>query len=110
NPTGCNPTPAQWRTIHAICRQGNLVPVFDNAYQGFGSNLIDDSYPLRLFFNDGDECFAAVSYAKNFGLYGERVGLLLATFDSYTTLRRVASHFKKAIRGNYSSPPLHGAR
>lgn len=29
-----------------------------------------------MFVADGGECFVAQSYAKNLGLYGERVGAL----------------------------------
>ena len=31
---------------------------------------------MRLFVADGGECLIAQSYAKNMGLYGERVGAL----------------------------------
>jgi aspartate aminotransferase len=46
-------------------------------WQGFASGSLDtDAYAVRLFVNDGGECFIAQSYAKNMGLYGERVGAL----------------------------------
>lgn len=45
--------------------------------QGFASGSLDaDAQPVRLFVADGGECFVAQSYAKNLGLYGERVGAL----------------------------------
>ena len=45
--------------------------------QGFASGSLDtDAYAVRLFVGDGGECFIAQSYAKNMGLYGERVGAL----------------------------------
>lgn len=31
---------------------------------------------IRMFLNDGGELLVAQSYAKNMGLYGERVGAL----------------------------------
>lgn len=45
--------------------------------QGFASGSLDkDAYAVRTFVADGGECFIAQSYAKNMGLYGERVGAL----------------------------------
>lgn len=45
--------------------------------QGFASGSLDaDAQPVRMFVADGGECFIAQSYAKNMGLYGERVGAL----------------------------------
>lgn len=45
--------------------------------QGFASGSLDaDAGSVRMFVADGGECLAAQSYAKNMGLYGERVGAL----------------------------------
>lgn len=45
--------------------------------QGFASGKLDaDAQSVRMFVADGGECLAAQSYAKNMGLYGERVGAL----------------------------------
>lgn len=45
--------------------------------QGFASGSLDaDAQPVRMFVADGGELFVAQSYAKNLGLYGERVGAL----------------------------------
>ena len=46
-------------------------------FQGFASGSLDaDAQPVRMFVADGGECLIAQSYAKNMGLYGERVGAL----------------------------------
>jgi len=46
-------------------------------HQGFASGSLDaDAQPVRLFVADGGELLVAQSYAKNMGLYGERVGAL----------------------------------
>ncbi|KAL9680440.1 hypothetical protein QQ045_018319 [Rhodiola kirilowii] len=51
------------------------VPLLN--YQGFASGSLDaDAKPVRMFVADGGECLAAQSYAKNLGLYRERVGAL----------------------------------
>jgi aspartate/tyrosine/aromatic aminotransferase len=50
------------------------------------------------------------SYAKNMGMYGERIGALHVISKDKETSSRVLSQLKMVIRANYSSPPLHGAR
>lgn len=45
--------------------------------QGFASGSLDtDAQAVRMFVADGGEVLVAQSYAKNMGLYGERVGAL----------------------------------
>ena len=45
--------------------------------QGFASGSLDkDAHAVCSFVADGGECLIAQSYAKNMGLYGERVGAL----------------------------------
>jgi aspartate/tyrosine/aromatic aminotransferase len=50
------------------------------------------------------------SYAKNMGLYGERVGALHVVSKDAETSSRVLSQLKMVIRANVSSNPIHGAR
>ncbi|PIM97501.1 Aspartate aminotransferase/Glutamic oxaloacetic transaminase AAT1/GOT2 [Handroanthus impetiginosus] len=83
NPTGVDPTPQQWEQIRRLLRSRALLPFFDSAYQGFASGSLDtDAQSVRMFVADGGECFVAQSYAKNMGLYGERVGALSIGFAS----------------------------
>lgn len=110
NPSGCDPTPEQWRLLCRLCRNHSLLPIFDIAYQGLGEDLDSDAYPIRLFYHEGIEMFVAVSFSKNFGLYGERIGLLLATVADSGVAAPVMSHLKRIVRTLYSMPPLHGAR
>ena len=57
-----------------ISHQSNL---FYLAPQGFASGSLDaDAQPVRMFVADGGELLLAQSYAKNMGLYGERIGAL----------------------------------
>lgn len=52
-------------------------PFFDMAYQGFASgNPERDAKAIRIFLEDGHLIGLAQSYAKNMGLYGQRVGCL----------------------------------
>jgi len=47
------------------------------AYQGFASgNPERDVKAIRIFVDDGHLLGLAQSYAKNMGLYGQRVGCL----------------------------------
>ncbi|KAL2346907.1 hypothetical protein Fmac_000907 [Flemingia macrophylla] len=110
NPTGVDPTLEQWEQIRQLIRSKALLPFFDSAYQGFASGSLDaDAQPVRLFVADGGELLVAQSYAKNMGLYGERVGALSIVCKSSDVASRVESQLKLVIRPMYSSPPIHGA-
>ena len=88
-----------------------LIPFFDSAYQGFASgDIIKDIGPVRYFAEKGFSMFVSQSYAKNMGLYGQRVGALHIVTPDKETASKCMSQLKMVIRGNYSSPPLHGAR
>ena len=50
------------------------------------------------------------SFAKNFGLYGERVGCLSMVGKTAEEADRLLSQLKILIRPTYSNPPIHGAR
>ncbi|XP_061376083.1 aspartate aminotransferase 1 isoform X1 [Gastrolobium bilobum] len=110
NPTGVDPTLEQWEQIRQLIRSKALLPFFDSAYQGFASGSLDaDAQPVRMFVADGGELLVAQSYAKNMGLYGERVGALSIVCKSADVASRVESQLKLVIRPMYSSPPIHGA-
>lgn len=111
NPTGVDPKPEQWKELAAVIRSRNLFPFFDMAYQGFASgDIARDALPVRLFAKEGIQFALAQSYAKNMGLYGERVGALTYVTESKEETDRVLSQLKILIRPIYSNPPVHGAR
>uniref|UniRef100_A0A803QWG8 Aspartate aminotransferase n=1 Tax=Cannabis sativa TaxID=3483 RepID=A0A803QWG8_CANSA len=62
-----------------------------------------------MFAADGGELLVAQSYAKNMGLYGERVGALTIVCKAADVASRVESQLKLVIRPMYSNPPIHGA-
>ena len=74
NPTGVDPTAAQWRSLAAIVEERQLVPLVDAAYQGLASGDLDaDAYGTRLLSAIPKvEMFTVQSYSKNLGLYAER--------------------------------------
>lgn len=110
NPTGVDPTIDQWKELSALIQKANLFPFFDLAYQGFAQGLDADAFGPRYFSEQGHTCFIAYSFSKNLGLYGERVGALIAVCDDGATAAKVERQLKSLVRGAYSTPPLHGGR
>lgn len=110
NPTGWDLNLEQWKTVLALFKQKKLIPFFDCAYQGFGRGFEEDVEAIRLFAREGLEMLVAVSSAKNFSLYGERVGALFIVAESTKIAEHISSRVKQIIRTTYSSPPMHGAK
>jgi len=111
NPTGIDPTQEQWQQISKVMKEKEHYPFFDMAYQGFASGDTDqDAYPIRLFIQEGHGMVLCQSFAKNMGLYGERVGAFSIVCDSAEEKKRVDSQIKILVRPLYSNPPVHGAR
>ena len=108
NPTGIDPSNEQWMELSSFIKKQKVIPFFDFAYQGFKKNIDEDAFPIRHFVSQGHELFVAYSFAKNFGLYGERVGLLAVVSQNKDNLQSIGSQLKKLIRNNYSSPPRRG--
>ncbi|KIN00251.1 hypothetical protein OIDMADRAFT_164535 [Oidiodendron maius Zn] len=115
NPTGVDPTPAQWTEIAFLLRTKNHFPFFDCAYQGFASgDLARDAWAVRYFASQGFEMCIAQSFAKNFGLYGERAGCFhFITYpgpNATQTISRISSQLAVLQRSEISNPPAYGAR
>ncbi|KAL4951896.1 pyridoxal phosphate-dependent transferase [Aspergillus filifer] len=112
NPTGIDPSQEQWRTLAELIKHKKLFALFDSAYQGFASGNVDaDAWAVRHFRdvlcgaqdesqNIGVGMGICQSFAKNFGLYGERVEPGVGA----------KSHLLRLIRSNISNAPLFGAR
>lgn len=115
NPTGVDPTQEQWVEIASIMKEKKHFPFFDCAYQGFASgDLSRDAWAIRYFVEQGFELFVAQSFAKNFGLYGERAGCFHAVTspaeDAEDAISRIGSQLAILQRSEISNPPLYGAR
>jgi len=110
NPTGVDPTEEQWKQIAEAChRNGNIV-WFDSAYQGFASGDLDkDGFAVRYFADMGLPMITSQSFAKNFGLYGERIGTFAVVCGRKEKVSAVMSQLDVIIRNLYSNPPKHGA-
>ncbi|PKI86016.1 aspartate transaminase [Malassezia vespertilionis] len=111
NPTGVDPTQEQWRTLSKVLKEKDHLPLFDMAYQGFASgDAARDAFAVRHFVEQGHEIALCQSFAKNMGLYGERVGMFSIVTASPDERDRVESQLKITVRPMISNPPLHGAR
>lgn len=119
NPTGLDPTMEQWKQILDTVHELGMIPIIDMAYQGLESgNPPKDAYLLRLCLDESQYeswphgLFVCQSFAKNMGLYGERVGSLSVVTPPYQpeTKDNVDSQLKQIVRSIYSSPPGYGSR
>jgi aromatic-amino-acid transaminase len=108
NPTGADLNKEQWLKVIEICRERDLIPFLDMAYQGFAQGIEEDGLAARLFAESGLSFFVSSSFSKSFSLYGERVGALSIVTQSRDESARVLSQLKRVIRTNYSNPPTHG--
>ncbi|KAK3625277.1 Aspartate aminotransferase, cytoplasmic [Elasticomyces elasticus] len=115
NPTGVDPTQDQWKKIAKVMREKKHFPFFDCAYQGFASgSLATDAWAINHFVEQGFELMIAQSYAKNFGLYGERAGcfhfVAAPSSSAQDEVARVGSQLAILQRSEISNPPAYGAR
>ncbi|PJE36287.1 aromatic amino acid aminotransferase [Pseudooceanicola lipolyticus] len=110
NPTGANLNPVEWQSVIALLQDKGALPMIDIAYQGFGDGVEQDAEATRAVAAALPECLIAASCSKNFGIYRERTGILMAVSQdaSQTGLARDTLAFLN--RQNYSFPPDHGAR
>ncbi len=109
NPTGANLTMEQWGRVVQVLQARGAVPFVDLAYQGFGDGLEEDAAATRLIAGAFDEVVIAASCSKNFGIYRERTGILIALGDP-ARKAVVQGNLAWLNRQNYSFPPDHGAR
>lgn len=111
NPTGVDPTRDQWKEIAQVCQEKQLFPFFDCAYQGFASGSLDnDSWAIRYFEEQGMELSVCQSFAKNFGLYGERAGCLHFVAADKSTAKAISTQMEHLQRVEISNPPAYGSR
>ncbi|GAB4385736.1 amino acid aminotransferase [Albidovulum sp.] len=109
NPTGANLTLPEWQAVAELMERTGAIPMIDIAYQGFGDGLEEDAAGLRLLAARLPEMLIAASCSKNFGIYRERTGALIALCDPAPreVVQGTLAHLN---RQNFSFPPDHGAR
>lgn len=110
NPTGANLNGAEWDAVIEVLLATGAVPMIDIAYQGFGDGLEEDAVATRKIAAAVPECLIAASCSKNFGIYRERTGILMA-FSADASAQAVNQETLAFLnRQNFSFPPDHGAR
>ncbi|OQW60957.1 MAG: hypothetical protein A4S17_02300 [Proteobacteria bacterium HN_bin10] len=108
NPLGADFSLDQWTALADALNARGVIPFLDLAYQGFGDGIDEDVAGLRAMVERVPEAVIAVSEAKSFGIYRERVGALYVK-TSEKARPAVMSNLAAIARANYSMPPDHGA-
>lgn len=109
NPTGANLSADQWAEVAKLLTAKGAIPFIDLAYQGFGDGLEADAAATRMIAAQFPEVLIAASCSKNFGIYRERTGILIA-LGSPERRATTQANLNYLNRQNYSFPPDHGAR
>ncbi|SLN66708.1 Aromatic-amino-acid aminotransferase [Roseovarius gaetbuli] len=110
NPTGANLNLSQWKEVIDLLIRKGAVPMIDIAYQGFGDGLEEDAKATRLVVKSCPEVLIAASCSKNFGIYRERTGILMAVAQDRGLQKVAQGNLAYLNRQNFSFPPDHGAR
>ncbi|MWD28270.1 aminotransferase class I/II-fold pyridoxal phosphate-dependent enzyme [Aquicoccus sp. SCR17] len=110
NPTGANLTMTDWKAVVDVLKKTGATPMVDIAYQGFGDGLDADAAGVRMVASELPELLIAASCSKNFGVYRERTGLLMAVSQDSARQKTHQGNLAYLNRQNYSFPPDHGAR
>lgn len=110
NPTGANLNLVQWGEVADLLLAKGALPFIDIAYQGFGDGLDEDALGVRLLAQRFPEMLIAASCSKNFGIYRERTGLVIAISENPKASNLTQGMLSALNRLNYSFPPDHGAR
>ncbi|KAJ5379168.1 hypothetical protein N7509_012287 [Penicillium cosmopolitanum] len=111
NPTGCDPSPEQWRDLASIFLQRGHLAFFDAAYPGFASGDIDEDLEgVRLFADLEIPLIFVSTYGKCFGLYSERVGILSILVPSEEVGKRIETQLRLLARAESGAPPDFGSK
>jgi aromatic-amino-acid transaminase len=110
NPTGANLTMPEWQAVVEKLNAAGALPMIDIAYQGFGDGVDADAAAVRHVAANCPETLIAASCSKNFGIYRERTGILMAVSQDASTRTLTQANLAYLNRQTYSFPPDHGAR
>jgi aromatic-amino-acid transaminase len=110
NPTGANLNMTEWAAVVELLNAKGALPMIDIAYQGFGDGLEADAAAVRHVAATCPEVLIAASCSKNFGIYRERTGVLMAVAQDKALHKVTQGNLAYLNRQNYSFPPDHGAR
>jgi aspartate/tyrosine/aromatic aminotransferase len=108
NPTGIDLSHDDSRALLDVLRNRGVLPIVDCAYAGFSQNFEDDIHIVRAVMKEFDEAIVCFSCSKNFGLYRERIGLILVKAKEHH-IANTKLGLASIARSSYSQPPDHGA-
>jgi len=108
NPTGADLSNDQIDAIIDLAIDKGFMPFVDCAYHGFARGLDDDAYVIRRLAERAPEFLVSYSCSKNFGLYRERTGALIAVGANAERTAAMKTHVLNIARQIYSMPPAHG--
>lgn len=105
NPSGIDLTDDEWDRFATFCRRRRIQPIVDAAYLGFRGDFATDVARVRDFVGTCPGSLVATSFSKNMGLYGARVGALIAPGATPAMM----GHLERIARTSWSNPPRPGA-
>jgi aspartate/tyrosine/aromatic aminotransferase len=108
NPTGFDLDPGAWEELAQLLAERGALAIVDLAYAGLGDGLEPDTAPVRILTDAGVDLTVCLSFSKNMGLYGERVGAMVTIAATAELAEVVQSRVKACARSIYSNPPVHG--
>ncbi len=108
NPTGADLNRAEIDAVFDAAEKQGFAVFIDTAYHGFAEGLEADAYMAREAARRLPSALISYSCSKNFGLYRERAGALIAIGENAGHAKALVSHIISLARGSYSMPPAHG--
>ena len=109
NPTGLDFSPLEWDLLAQLCLDKQLIPIIDMAYHGLGKGLDAERYGLQVFAQRVPQLLLCYTCSKNFGLYRDRVGMLLVLSEDTHQRNRAEKQLMQLATRHYFTPPAHGA-
>jgi len=109
NPTGLDFSPLEWDLLAQLCVDKQLIPIIDMAYHGLGRGLDAERFGLQLFAQRVPQLLLCYTCSKNFGLYRDRVGMLLVLSEDTHQRNRAEKQLTQLATRHYFTPPAHGA-
>lgn len=109
NPTGLDLTSEQWQMMADTCVARQLIPVMDMAYHGLGRGLDADRKGLQIMAASLPEMLLCYTCSKNFGLYRDRTGMVLAMTKTPAEKIAIEKQWAQLATRHYFTPPAHGA-
>merc|ERR1712150_399648 len=114
NPTGADLSPTTMKKLYELIIERGAIALLDSAYLGFASgNFDEDRWAIDMgvdfAMNKKMQLAMVISFSKNLGMYGDRLGCGLICLESKDKAAAVDSQVNLIIRRIYSNPPKHPA-